>query len=550
MVSDRADQKAIYGHDFMSNSRITILRGTQDKGFTSLDSTVFTFSELRERILRGKILRDLFRYKQGRVITYRLGVMTKPFKTALLLHLLSWGGCFFEDEIGNIQKISLYRLVLLLKQLFEDWEERNGLLSRSASEIQEFIGQKKVPESKNEVDWEESPIYLRTDLIFGLRSGGSVGHVAGVLNHLDCFVGQPIFLTTDTIPIVREDIETKMIIPHGRFWDFKELPGIYFNHIFVAEAEKYLRGRKVSFIYQRYSLNNYSGVKLANRLRVPFVLEYNGSEIWINRHWGRPLKYESLSEQIELLNLTSADVTVVVSQPMKDELVKRGIEEKKILVNPNGVDPDRFFPSIDGAGIRKQYNFDGKAVIGFIGTFGKWHGAEILAEAFGKLLHKYPEYQERVKLFMIGDGITMPLVKENIEKFKLNQNCILTGLVPQEKGPEYLAACDILVASHIPNPDGTPFFGSPTKLFEYMAMGKGIVASDLNQIGEVLKHDHTAWLVKPGDIESLMMGLKTLIDDKPRRDRLGRAARQEVVAKYTWREHTRKIIEKLKEHCG
>jgi glycosyltransferase involved in cell wall biosynthesis len=80
-----------------------------------------------------------------------------------------------------------------------------------------------------------------------------------------------------------------------------------------------------------------------------------------------------------------------------------------------------------------------------------------------------------------------------------------------------------------------------------MAMGKGIVASNLDQIGEVLKHDHTAWLVKPGDVESLMEGIKALIDDRVRREKLGQAARNEAMAKYTWKEHTRKIIEKLKE---
>jgi glycosyltransferase involved in cell wall biosynthesis len=259
------------------------------------------------------------------------------------------------------------------------------------------------------------------------------------------------------------------------------------------------------------------------------------------------LKYEKLSERIELLNLRLADMIVVVSQPMKDELVRRRIDSEKILVNPNGVDPERYSPDVDGSFTRAQYVLDGKTVIGFIGTFGKWHGAEILAETFGKLLHKYPGYHGRVKLLMIGDGITMPLVKENINKFAMRESCVLTGLIPQEDGPKYLAACDILVASHKPNPDGTPFFGSPTKLFEYMAMGKGIVASNLNQIGEVLKHDHTAWLVKPGDVESLMEGLRILIDDRVRRERLGQAARSEVVAKYTWKEHTRKIIEKLKE---
>jgi len=214
----------------------------------------------------------------------------------------------------------------------------------------------------------------------------------------------------------------------------------------------------VSFIYQRYSTNNYCGVKLARLYNVPFILEYNGSEIWVHRHWGRPLKYERLSEDIELLNLKVADIVVVVSKAIKEELLTRGIDADKILVNPNGVDPDRYSPNVDGSVVRHQYFLNGKIVIGFIGTFGKWHGAEILAEAFGKLLRNNLEYQKRVILFMIGDGVTMPLVKRNIDKFAIKESCVLTGLVPQEEGPEHLAACDILVASHKPNPDGTPFF--------------------------------------------------------------------------------------------
>src|SRR5207237_125725 len=76
-------------------------------------------------------------------------------------------------------------------------------------------------------------------------------------------------------------------------------------------------------------------------------------------------------------------------------------------------------------------------------------------------------------------------------------------LVPQDDGPEHLAAADLLVSPHVTNPDGTPFFGSPTKLFEYMAMGRPIVASDLEQIGQTLEHGRTAWLVPPGDVEAL-----------------------------------------------
>ena len=217
----------------------------------------------------------------------------------------------------------------------------------------------------------------------------------------------------------------------------------------------------------------------------------------------------------------------------------------KILVNPNGVDPTRYSPEIDGGPMREKLRIQGKTVLGFIGTFGRWHGAEVLVEAFGKLLHIYPHLKKTTHLLMVGDGQTMPMIKEALVKWNVSDFCTLTGTVPQEAGPFHLAACDLLVSPHVPNADGTPFFGSPTKLFEYMAMGKGIVASDLDQIGEVLTHNHSAWMGKPGDADSLMGGLKVLIDDPSLRARLGQAARKDVIARHTWKEHTRKIIEKL-----
>ena len=282
---------------------------------------------------------------------------------------------------------------------------------------------------------------------------------------------------------------------------------------------------------------------------MPFVLEYNGSEIWVARHWGNALKYEALSARIQSLNLAAADLVVVVSKAIREELVGQGIDSAKILVNPNGVDPDRYTPAVDGTAVRRRYGLEGKTVLGFIGTFGRWHGTEVLAEAFSQLLKVQPECRAFVRLLMIGDGVMMPEVKRRLANSEAEAATIFTGLLPQEQGPEHLAACDILVSPHVPNPDGTPFFGSPTKLFEYMAMGKGIVASDLDQIGEVLSHELTAVLVRPADVKSLCEGMIVLIEDKERRARLGMAARQEVVARYSWEAHTARIIEKLAELC-
>jgi glycosyltransferase involved in cell wall biosynthesis len=166
---------------------------------------------------------------------------------------------------------------------------------------------------------------------------------------------------------------------------------------------------------------------------------------------------------------------------MRDELVARGVDTDRILVNPNGVDPDRYSPSIDGGSLRAQLAFDGKVVIGFISTFQPWHGADVLARAFVTLMHDHPAYRDSVRLLMIGTGSGVAATRQIVVDGGVEAAVHFTGLVAQEDGAQYLAACDILASPHVPNPDGSPFFGSPTKLFEYMAMGKAIVASNLDQ---------------------------------------------------------------------
>lgn len=533
----------------MSHLEIIILINTLQKQKASARSTIVTTKQLREWILKGIIFKHIFRYHKAKLLTYYIDTIPKPFLIATLLRLLSKKDCYIEDEQGHHQHVSIKLLTKLFRRLVMDGLQKTKLLQKIQHEVTSLSINFDGRNTKRELNLSASPVYLRTDLWLGVRAGGSVTHIAGVLNYLERSTGKPLLISSDVVPSIREDLETHYILPRTRFRDFDELPGFHFNEIFIENAMTLIKDRKLSFIYQRYSLNNYSGAKLALTCGVPFVLEYNGSEIWISRHWGTPLKYEQLSERIELLNLNAADVVVVVSQAMKAELTARGIEAEKILVNPNGVDTERYSPNMDGSEIRDQYNLGGKTVIGFIGTFGRWHGAEALADAFGRLLTQFPEYRDKLKLLMIGDGPAMSKVKQKLSEFDVLNNSILTGLVFQEKGPAHMAACDILVSPHVPNPDGTPFFGSPTKLFEYMAMGKGIVASDLDQIGEVLQHNKTGWLVKPGDINALMMGLKTLVDNSELRERLGKTARQEAIDKHTWKEHTRKIVEKLRCRC-
>ncbi|MDI6842821.1 MAG: glycosyltransferase [Anaerosomatales bacterium] len=524
---------------------LIVLKYATGRAAAGADTEVISFDELKRWVTSGAVLLKLLRYDSAELRTYSLATLGRWLPTALIMRVLSRGPVEFVDESGARERITTGRILRLGFQWARDALRSPRLVSNIERAVDSFDRRETCVLSRH-----GAPVYLRTDFAFGLAAGGSVGHIAGVLNNLDACGQPPVFFTSDAIRTTRPDIETHVVWPQPEFRDIGELWSAAYNQHFLAQVGQILGSRLVRFIYQRYSHNNFCGLALSRERDVPFVLEYNGSEVWMARHWGRPLKYEHLAEKIELANLHGADLVVVVSKAMRDELVARSVDADKILVNPNGVDPDVYRPDVDGSAVRERYGLDGVAVVGFIGTFGRWHGAEVLVDAYGRLLARRPDLRERTRLLMVGDGITMPEARAAAERHGITDNVVFTGAVPQEEGPAHLAAMDVFASPHVPNPDGTPFFGSPTKLFEYMAMGRGIVASELDQIGEVLEHGRTAWLVKPGDAEDLGRGIERLIDHPELRARLGAAARKEAVAKHTWREHTLRIIEALEARCG
>jgi glycosyltransferase involved in cell wall biosynthesis len=219
--------------------------------------------------------------------------------------------------------------------------------------------------------------------------------------------------------------------------------------------------------------------------------------------------------------------------------------------------------------LRAKFGLGGDSVvITFVGTFGQWHGVDILARAIRSLVDTSEAWlqQRRVHFLLIGDGLKMSEVKTILSTDRCRRFATLVGLVPQHEAPSYLATSDVLVSPHVKNPDGTRFFGSPTKLFEYMAMGKGIVASDLDQIGEVLQDslrvgrlptsapngEETALAVlgEPGSVEDLIGGVRFLVEQDLWREALGRNARREALTKYTWAHHVDAIVRGLERTCA
>lgn len=499
-------------------------------------------TDLRSALLRPAGVRLVRRYEESRWVVHDLDRFPRPFLTTAMLKLLTRKQAEVADLMGRSARVTWSTVLTKGAHAAADLVQGRRLLR----EFDRLLATVVQPGPRRRLPDDGHALYLWTDIVPGLIAGGAVSHAAGVLNNLGRTLRTPILVTSQRLPLVNADIECHEVAPSRRHWDQPELVPVAYNTAVLDALPNVLGRRRPSLFYQRYARWNIAGLAAARRAGVPFVLEYNGSELWMASNWGNPIRRLDVARRVEDAVVTNADLVVVVSAALQAELVGRGVPLERILVNPNGVDPERFSPDVDGRPVRARHGLKGRRVVGFIGTFGPWHGAETLARAALALLDRRPDLRSDVSFLFIGDGPRRAATEALVAAGRDHESFVFTGLVPQDQGPSHLAACDVLVAPHVPNPDGTPFFGSPTKLFEYMATGRGIVASDLEQIGQVLEHDGTAWLVPPGDCPALAGAIELLLDRPDLRDRLGRTARHVAVARHTWAAHTDRIVEAVR----
>jgi len=377
-------------------------------------------------------------------------------------------------------------------------------------------------------------VYLRSTPGPGTQAGGAASHIKGVVEAL-CELGAQVdVISNDQLAGFNEDKAPLTIIPPQTSGGTRALFDIQHNFGFTRGALPLIERAQPDFIYQRYSRFGWAGVVATLRTRRPLFLEYNGSEVWVGRHWDHVGRLDLL-ERYERLNLAAAARIFVVSEVERHNLEELGVDPGKIIVNPNGVDPDLFQPGVGGRQLRADLNIsDAEVVVGFVGSFGPWHGVLELAQAIKSIPPASP-----VRFLLVGAG---SLQGEMQSLLAGDDRVVFTGAVAHSKVPELLDACDILVAPHVPLADGSEFFGSPTKLFEYMAMGKAIVASRLGQIGEVLKHGETALLVEAGNVGELSAAIVTLAENIELRQQLGANAREIAVQRHTWKQNAERVL--------
>lgn len=307
-----------------------------------------------------------------------------------------------------------------------------------------------------------------------------------------------------------------------------ELAELAYNGPAGLRLARAARTFRPDVIYERCNLFLLAGLAYAARSGVPLLLEVN-SPLAAEREATGQLALKTFGRRCERALWRGADAVLPVS-----EVLARTVRQVRggtgVHVIPNGANLDRRPTPEAVTELRRALGLDpGTVVLGFCGFVRSWHGVRWAIEALPGLPHN-------VALVVVGDGPALPELAAAVAQFGLEDRVRLVGRVPHEAVAPYLGSFDVALQTA-----ATPY-ASPLKLFEYMALGRAIVAPDQPNIREVLAHGENALLFQPGDEAGFRLALAALVNDRALRARIGAAAARTVEeAPFTWAHNAERI---------
>lgn len=237
------------------------------------------------------------------------------------------------------------------------------------------------------------------------------------------------------------------------------------------------------------------------------------------------------------------DRLVVITHRVKERYVAAGIPAERVLVAPDGVDLARFENLPDRDDARRRVGLPlGKPIVGYVGRFftlGMSKGLDVLVEAAAQLREQDTEI---VLCFVGGPPESFSALQALAHQHGLSVGAlILADRVSLLKVPLYMRAFDVCTMP-FPWTEHYAYYMSPLKMFEYMASGTPIVATDLPSVREILRDGENAVLVKPNSTEAVAQGIRLVLEMPDRGQRLSAQAYHDVTT-LTWEQRAAHILD-------
>jgi PEP-CTERM/exosortase A-associated glycosyltransferase len=266
-------------------------------------------------------------------------------------------------------------------------------------------------------------------------------------------------------------------------------------------------------------------------MKLPKVYEIRG--IWEDSHTSRhglsqkSIRYQSV-RKLETQAAKAADMVVVLGEKLKAEMVERGVDPNNIALVPNGVDVQHFQPGPAPEELRKKLNPDNGLIIGYIGSFFRYEGLDILARAFAQLAPIYPS----LKLLLVGDGELADELRAIVKDAGLAHRVIFTGKLKHSEVDDYYKLCDIMV---LPRRDTRETrLVTPLKPMEIMSMEKPLIVSDIGGHHEIVEQEKNGIFFRAEDVGDLVSKCRLLMDNEEYRTDLAARGRAWVIQNRDW----------------
>lgn len=287
--------------------------------------------------------------------------------------------------------------------------------------------------------------------------------------------------------------------------------------------------RKFDIIHGQGMLHDgLAAVLLGRVFNRPSVVTAIGSDV-------HAIKKDSVIYKSTLFVLRRATVITTVSGELKQRIVDMGIDETKIVVVPNGVDPE-FQRDCDAVDIRKRMNVpeNGK-VFGFVGRLIPIKDPMTLLTAFGQLL----KTRENVFLIFVGDGELRGKLLQEASRLGISAHIRFSeGMVAPREIPNYMQAFDFLCVSSVGE-------GWPNVILEAMVCGKPVIGTCVGGIPEAISSKDYGLLVPPQDPTAMTDAMKRALDIRWSKERIAQYAKQN-----SWKKVGARYHEIYRELCN